>query len=174
MHLYACYIGGTHEKALVELHDMRFVMADSLEETFDPLRQSWWGTPKSLHIDAWGILHSVENYNVEIRDTPAPADHPKLYFVNLGGYTQKEFTELHQNVFVTATSPVKARVKALQPVQHWESPHKDYEYEVEDIVCVEAATLSGTPRHIHLIPTNTPQPFTFTCKRVPIGEKLKD
>ena len=41
MHLYACYIGGTHEKALIELHDMCFVVANQLEDTFEPLRQNW-------------------------------------------------------------------------------------------------------------------------------------
>ncbi len=118
MHLYACYIGGTQEKPFIELNDMRFVIANQLEDTFEPLQQSWWGTPKSLHIDAWGILHSVDGYDVHIRDTPPPVDHPKLYLVNLGGYTQTEFAELHQNVFVVAESPVKARVKALKPIQH--------------------------------------------------------
>ncbi|UNM05700.1 MAG: DUF1543 domain-containing protein [Holosporaceae bacterium] len=171
MNLYACYIGGTHEKALIELHDMRFVVANQLEDTFEPLRQSWWGTPKSLHIDAWGILHSVDGYDVHIRNTPPPADHPKLYFVNLGGYTETEFTELHQNVFVVAESPVKARVKALKPIQHWESPHKDYEYEVEDIVCVDTATLKDSTQYAHLTPTSTPTPFAFSAKRIPIGKK---
>ena len=43
MKLFVIYIGGTHEKSLIELHDMRFVVANTIEETYDALRQSWWG-----------------------------------------------------------------------------------------------------------------------------------
>ncbi|MDC0349334.1 DUF1543 domain-containing protein [Alphaproteobacteria bacterium] len=164
MKLFAFYIGGTHE-----LHDVRFVIASTLEETYESLRQSWWGTPKSLHIDAWGILESIEGYNIQIRDAPAPEGNDQLFFVNLGGYTQKEFTELHKNVFVSATTPVKARAKALKMIQSWESPHKDYEYDIEEVVQVESTINSNL--HIHLIPTDHFKDFHFFCKRIPIGEK---
>lgn len=48
MHLFVIYIGGSHSQSLIELHDMRFVIASTIEETYDALRQSWWGTPISL------------------------------------------------------------------------------------------------------------------------------
>lgn len=50
MKLFAIYIGGAHKKSLIELHDMRFVIANTIEETYDTLRQSWWGIPASLHL----------------------------------------------------------------------------------------------------------------------------
>ena len=43
MKLFMIYIGGVHEKAFIELHDMRFVIAKSLEDTYEELKSSWWG-----------------------------------------------------------------------------------------------------------------------------------
>jgi hypothetical protein len=48
MKLFVIYIGGTHEKALIELHDMRFVIADKIEDTYPALRNSWWGKKKQF------------------------------------------------------------------------------------------------------------------------------
>lgn len=44
MKLHIIYIGGIHEKAFVELHDMRFAVAKRIEDTYDYLKSSWWGT----------------------------------------------------------------------------------------------------------------------------------
>jgi hypothetical protein len=52
MHLFVIYIGGAHEKAFIELHDMRFVIAEKIEDSFDILRKTWWGTKESLHLNA--------------------------------------------------------------------------------------------------------------------------
>jgi hypothetical protein len=37
MNLFAIYIGGSHEKSLIELHDMRFEIGDRIEDTYDEL-----------------------------------------------------------------------------------------------------------------------------------------
>ncbi len=52
--LFVIYIGGSHEGALIELHDMRLIISDTIENAYETLRKSWWGTPESLHLDAWG------------------------------------------------------------------------------------------------------------------------
>lgn len=70
MKLFVIYIGGAHEKSLIELHDMRFVVANTIEETYDTLRQSWWGTPASLHLDAWGVLDYADNQRSNCVSTP--------------------------------------------------------------------------------------------------------
>lgn len=33
--LFIIYIGGSHEKAFIELHDMRFVIAETIEDTYE-------------------------------------------------------------------------------------------------------------------------------------------
>lgn len=111
-HLFVIYIGGSHSKALVELHDVRLVVADKIEDTYAALRKSWWGIPESLHLDAWGVLHWADGYSVEI-DSHCTNSH-KLYFINLGGYDSEQFTKLHRNVFVVAKNDQEAKIRALQ------------------------------------------------------------
>ena len=64
MKLFYFYIGGRTEKSLVELHDVRFGCGAQLEDTFDALRQSWWGVPDSLRRRMALFRHSgiVEPY----------------------------------------------------------------------------------------------------------------
>ena len=55
MKLFVIYIGGTHKKAFIEVHDMRFVIAEKIEDTYDFLKQTWWGTKESLHLDVYNL-----------------------------------------------------------------------------------------------------------------------
>ncbi len=121
-----------------------------------------------MHLDCWGELTSADGHNVQLKTTPAH-DENKLFFVNLGGYDSKDFTELHKNVFVVAPTESKAKVKALKQILDWESFHRDYQYEVENILNLGSIAASHG-LYIHLEPSNTPKPFEFTCKYVPIGK----
>jgi hypothetical protein len=167
--LYVIYIGGTHEKSFIELHDMRFIVAEQIEETYDELKRSWWGVPASLHLDAWGAVRCVDGYEVQIKDVPADDLEHKLYFVNLGGYDKSQFTELHKNVFVVAPNESKAKVKALKQILDWESHHRDYQFEIDGVISMNE--LSEKKNHfIHMVPCQEEIPFEFICKYVPIGK----
>lgn len=171
MKLFAIYIGGTHEHALIELHDMRFVIAENIEETYDYLRQSWWGIAHTLHIDSWGSVESVDDFDIVIRsDEPADTIN-KLFFINLGGYDPAQFTELHQNILVVAPDAGVAKSSAKQRIQHWTVPHKDYLYEVDKIINV-AEVMGGKQWHIHLEPTKTAKPFQFISHYIPLGRNI--
>ncbi|MCP0914438.1 MULTISPECIES: DUF1543 domain-containing protein [Legionella] len=170
MNLFVIYIGGTHANSLIELHDMRFVVANCIEDTYDFLRKSWWGIPASLHLDAWGVLNYADGYQIQIAKNKPEDDVNKLYFVNLGGYDAKQFTELHQNVFVVAADESEAKRKAVQQIAAWQSPHRDYLYEMEQ--CLDLNTrLQADGYYIHLTRQNEPRPFAFTCHYTPIGSK---
>lgn len=171
MHLFVIYIGGSHSQSLIELHDMRFAIANNIEETYDTLRQSWWGTPTSLHLDAWGILNYADGHNVLISDHPPENVTNKLYFVNLGGYDQRQFTELHKNTFVVATDEHQAKQKAVLQIREWESPHRDYLHEVDTVLNL-SSLLARQNSYLHLIETNEKSPFEFTCCYTPIGKLL--
>ncbi|NYF32587.1 DUF1543 domain-containing protein [Sphingopyxis sp. JAI108] len=56
MKLCTNYIGGEMAGANIELHDMRFVAAPTIADTYDALRRQWWGTPGILHIDCWAEI----------------------------------------------------------------------------------------------------------------------
>lgn len=171
MKLFVIYIGGAHEKSLIELHDMRFVVANTIEETYETLRKSWWGIPSSLHLDAWGVLNYADGHNILISDCPPQNVMNKLYFVNLGGYDKHQFTELHKNTFVVATDEHQAKQKAVRQVSEWESPHRDYLHEVDTVLDL-SNLLTRQNHYLHLIETKNKSPFDFTCCYTPIGKAL--
>lgn len=158
MNLFMVYIGGYLQNANVELHDVRFVIGNKIEDCYPELLKQWWGDEKMFHTDAYGIVKSADGYNIELKDTPAT--HPeKLYFVNLGGYDPEQFTELHKNVLVVAKNDDEAKQRAKVQIQNWTKPHRDKWFEVEKIL--ELNKVGNY--HIHLQKTDTPQPFEFTC-----------
>lgn len=169
MHLFMIYIGGAHEHSLIELHDIRFIVAKSIEDTYDSLRASWWGTPSSLHLDAWGIVRSVDGHLITLQTSPPHPSEPQLYFVNLGGYDPNEFTELHKNLLVVAASPQEAKLKAVRQVQDWTSPHRDYLFDVEAVVSLNKVT-EPQGYYIHSTPSDHNLPFEFTCNYTPLGK----
>ncbi len=170
MNLFVIYIGGAHQKSLIELHDMRFVIANTIEETYPALRESWWGTPESLHLDAWGVLNYADGYDIVISDQPTTEVVEKLFFVNLGGYDQHQFTELHKNIFVVANDEAQAKKKAVQQVQNWQSPHRDYLHQVENIVNINGLFANDGSYYVHLKKSAAIKPFEFTCLYTPIGK----
>lgn len=166
MKLFAIYIGGEAEGANIELHDMRFVAAPSITETYDELRRQWWGIPKSLHIDCWAAIDHADGYDVTLRPEPF-AGPERLYYVNLGGYAPGEFLEKHKNVFVVAESVPKAKARALGSVSGWREAHRDDMFEAEQAFAIGAAGAEA-PLHIHLIPSALAKDLEFTCDYMPI------
>ena len=154
---------------MIELHDVRFAVAEKMEDTYEELRKSWWGKPESLHLDCWGVLRSADGYNIHLKPEKPEGDE-RLWFVNLGGYDPDEFSELHKNVFVVAPTESKAKVKALKTILDWKGHHKDEIYEVEKIYSVERAAREKS-LYLHFEKTDTPLPFEFKCGYKPIGKQ---
>ncbi len=169
--LFAIYIGGEFPGANIELHDMRFVVATSIEAAYPELRRQWWGTPKSLHIDCWAEITQVDGYHVSLSAEPFIGVE-KLYFVNLGGYDPSEFAEQHRNLFVVADSEAKAKTRALKTVREWVEPHRDEIYEAEHAFCLNET--AGEQRlYLHLVPGAPHAPLQFTCQYIPIRKPEK-
>lgn len=147
MKLFAVFVGGNHPRANVELHDVRFCVGETLEDTIPQLRAAWWGTPKSLHIDGYADLTHVDGRPVRVVPGPPPAG-PRLslWFINVGGYTPELFGEQHHYLFMTGTekSEVWTRARALSP--DWTGRHKDNFTVIDDIL--EVGTL--LPGDLHL------------------------
>jgi len=169
MKLYVIYIGGSHPKSLIELHDMRFVIADKIEDTYPVLKRSWWGMPESLHLDAWGALSYADGYDIVLKNTPPQDKSRQLYFMNLGGYDHEKFTELHENIFIVAENEKTAKLKAVEKFSHWVTPHRDYQYNIENIINI-SQLISNQAFHLHLEPTDQPKKFEFICEYTPIGK----
>jgi len=164
--LFAIYIGGEHPRANIEVHDIRFVVAGTIDQTHDDLRAQWWGRPGTLHIDCWSAISHADGYSVTL--SPEPFAGPeKLYYVNLGGYDGVDFAEKHRNVFVVADTLAGAKARAIKRAADWIEPHRDDMYEAEQAFALDAA--ASTQRlYIHLTPGLLTGDPAFTCHYKPI------
>ncbi|MFN3913243.1 DUF1543 domain-containing protein [Hyphomonas sp.] len=143
MKLFAVFVGGNHARANIELHDLRFVAAETIEDTIPQLRAAWWGTPSSLHIDGYAELTHVDGRRIEVVPGPAcAAPEPSLWFVNVGGYAPDLFGEQHTYLFMVGASKPEIWTRARQLTPDWISRHKDNLSDIDDIL--EVNTLLGT------------------------------
>lgn len=171
MKLFAVIVGGEVPGCHVELHDTRFVAGERIEDCYAALRAQWWGTPESLHLDAWGPLDWADGYAVSlVRQAEAPENLQRLWFLNLGGYDPSRFEELHHNIFVVAPDWRSAKTRALAEVKGWISPHKDNAFDVDRVIDVAGSV--GEEWRIMLTAAPATKPFAFEARYVPIG-KLK-
>lgn len=144
--LFMIYLGGGAPKANIELHDIQFVIAQNIEDTYSQLKANWFGTLEGLHIDSYKVITGADGYEITLHDKSQQGPH-QLYFVNLGGYRKGMFSEIHDfNLFVAkdeAEAKSKATDSLLSEVSH---KHKDNLMEVDD--CLEINALNG--KFIHL------------------------
>src|SRR5690606_36946703 len=108
MQLFLVYIGGTAPGANIELHDVRFVAAARIEDTYTQLCQQWFGTVKGLHIDSYMAVNNIDGYKVSLQSEPQNTD-IKLYFVNFGGYYPDKIAEQHDFMLCVAGSAAGAK-----------------------------------------------------------------
>lgn len=146
--LFVVMLGGKHPRAKIEVHDVVFAIADSLEAAYPQLREGWFGNPSGLHIDSWMRVDGVERWKVELSPlAPAPGT-PRLYFINLGGYEAHAFGEAHHYVLVVANDTRQAKSKGKQHMlAHWKQSHTDALMDVDD--CLPIDQVGG--RYIHLV-----------------------
>ena len=135
--LFMVYLGGKAPKANIELHDIQFVVGESIDETFDTLKQNWFGTVQGLHLDSYCHVSSADGYQISLSEQP-PTDGPHLYFVNIGGYQPENMAELHQFDLFVSDTPNNAKQKALKSLLHnSELQHKDNLYDVDDCLSIQ-------------------------------------
>jgi len=66
-YLFLVVVGGRAPKANIELHDVRWVIGSTIEETFDDLRKSWFGSIKGLHIDSYKKISSIDGFKINLK-----------------------------------------------------------------------------------------------------------
>ena len=122
--LFIVVLGGRSLKGNIEIHDVRWVVGESIEDTFPELREQWIGKIKGLHIDSYkrikyidGYKISISKYNFDNSINPTKEDQ-YLWFVNLGGYNPKKMYEEHELTLVVAKKAIDAKRKAKK---NWES-----------------------------------------------------
>ena len=121
--LFLVVVGGRSPKANVELHDVRWVIGTKIEDTFDQLRNDWFGSNNGLHIDSYKKIDSIDGYKINIRNKvnresknktlkKERISNKKLWFVNIGGYDPSSMQEKHEFGLVVASSSYEAKNKA--------------------------------------------------------------
>ncbi len=165
MKLFAIFVGGEHPRANIEVHDIRFIAAQDITDTYAQLRADWWGKPGTLHVDCWAEIRRVDSYDVILKSDPPPGPE-RLYFVNLGGYDGQTFGEQHRNLFTVAASVAEAKANALRTARHWRDPHRDDLYEAEQAFALDS--LFGPGLRIHLARGPGDDTLDFICGYTPL------
>ena len=97
--LFIVVLGGRSLKSNIEIHDVRWVLGESLEDTFPELRKQWIGKINGLHIDSYKRIKYVDGYKIEIcksdnnNSNNTKKEDESLWFINLGGYDPKKMYE---------------------------------------------------------------------------------
>ncbi len=118
LNLFLVVLGGRANGCHVELHDVRWVIGKSIEDTFSQLKKEWFGQKEGLHLDSYMIIKFIDGYEIKIikknkqQPTPSIRKEKKLWFVNLGGYNKESLQELHRFGLTVATSAFEAKSKA--------------------------------------------------------------
>ena len=116
--LYIVVLGGRSLKSNIEIHDVRWVLGRSIEDTFPELRKQWLGKISGLHIDSYKCIKYVDGYEIVIsKSNKLNLNSPKtddltLWFVNLGGYNPKKMYEEHEFNLIVAKKAIEAKKKA--------------------------------------------------------------
>ena len=120
IYLFLVVLGGRAKKANVELHDVRWVVGSKIEDTFDVLRNDWFGNFEGLHIDSYKKIKHVDGYKIYLKNIEnkklknkkffnGNAVKKNLWFVNIGGYDPNSMQEKHEFGLVAASTMSEAK-----------------------------------------------------------------
>lgn len=145
--LYMFSLGGNAGKSNIEVHDIQFVAADSVDQAIPFLREAWFGDADKLHLDGYQVIRWVDGFDVVLKPEVATTDE-KLWFVNVGGYAPHTLAELHDFDLFIAPTAEEAKAQALaRLLVGSQQQHKDNLKEVDGHLLLE--TLQGY--HVHLV-----------------------
>ena len=77
MRLFLVVLGGRTPHSHAELHDVRWVVGTSIDDTIPKLKRQWFGSRKGLHLDSYVEVGGVDDYSIRLHRTREPS-HPLL------------------------------------------------------------------------------------------------
>ena len=113
--LFIVVLGGKVKGSHIEQHDVRWVVGNTIEDTFDQLREGWFGEKKGLHIDSYIKVKNIDGYKVIIKSEDLSLNFKEtkkdksLWLINSGYYSQYSMYEKHKLFLVVAKNIFQAR-----------------------------------------------------------------
>lgn len=136
--LFAFYIGGSHPKSNIELHNLQFAVGGKISDCFEQLKNDWFGDLDGVHIDSYIMLDYVDGYKISINDKKDSKENSdlKLFCVHLGAKVENVFEEQHKTQFIVSRSANEALLKVVKSINDptWEDVHRDLLYDVESVI----------------------------------------
>lgn len=162
--LYMLLLGSKAPNRNVEQHDYFFGIASSLKELVPEIKAFWPEAGKSIHVDGWREVNSVDGYAVKVvlKENVTTSSLKKLFFINLGGYTAGKLEEQHYTVLTVqddralATKDAKSTVFFKTNSVKGANSHIDEKYgiDVDDVYRIEEILNPGykDKYHIEIVP----------------------
>ncbi len=156
MKLYALYLGGRAPGCNIELHDVQFFVGNSLKSMYTSILDKWFGSKEKCHIDSWVVLKYIDGFEISLSKVKPSNQEHKLYFINLGGYEEGSFTELHACQLIVSKTEQEAKQRAkANLLLGKQQVHTDDLFDVDD--CLSIDQVDGY--YIHLTTSNQPTVF---------------
>ena len=180
--LYAVLLGGRAPGCHIEVHDVVFVVDDSLEQAYPKLVSKWFGSTTGLHIDSSIELNIIDGHKIQLSTDPnGQPNQPALFFTNFGGYAKGFFGELHEVGFFVGRKKLDIIERAKNDLckdshlQHCDDNlmigGSDTPKKIDDIIkvgCVDGYYLHLTPCE-----TQPPLPILSTYRRLDVPEIIE-
>lgn len=141
--LFAVVLGGRANGCNIELHDVVFIVANNIEDSYPLLINKWFGIAKGLHMDSFVELQYVDGYEISVSTKPFPNE-ATLFFVNMGGYKKDYFGEVHMMDFFVCQTREEAVQKAKKTllINDIYQQHCDDKVDVIDLLQDDIMALS--------------------------------
>ncbi len=110
MLLLGCTPSGRH----TEQHDVFFAIGNSLKDLKEEIITFWPEANGKIHIDAWREVTEVDGYQIKVVGKEEESTNKRLFFLNLGGYKEGEFDELHYKMLTVSDEKVTAIKRAKE------------------------------------------------------------
>ncbi|MBQ4847013.1 DUF1543 domain-containing protein [Pseudoalteromonas sp. MMG005] len=157
MKLFMVYLGGRVTGCHIEMHDVRFVIGENIEQCYPKLKAQWVGDKNAVHIDSYTEITHINGYEVNLV-TEHTSQSEKLYFVNMGGYHPTDLAEQHDFALFIARSVQEAKNQAYAQLLVGASHlHKDNLHDVDDCFAID---LLDEKYFIKLTPSGKSKPLT--------------
>jgi Domain of Unknown Function (DUF1543) len=99
-----------------EQHDIFFGIGKTLRDLVPAIKKSWPEAKGNIHIDAWRKIRNVDGYPIKVAmkqsTIPIQQRERELFFINLGGYKENQFDEVHYKMLIVAANLEEAKAKA--------------------------------------------------------------